>query len=282
MSRGLSGHGAQSGAGPSVDNAHATGLTVLDQTGQNFSWCAWINPRAMGATGRAMQNTLWNHTDDNAAAVRNGMHIRCNLQLTMGMALRIADASVDTIVNSTLYWVTRFMWTWLHLAITYDGANVRFYINGALVTTGASTATPGSAGTRLTQIGGFAGGNETMMGQLYDVQVYPNKCLSSDEIQRTMDPQREQLPDGCKQRICRWWGYQGASSLLKDESGSGTDLTTASVIPDADVALQPVSVDLSPGARAWRRRIRALNGVGLASQIRIINANQAVKTSSLW
>jgi glucose/arabinose dehydrogenase len=73
---------------------------------------------------------------------------------------------------------------WTHLAATYDGGQLRFYVNGAQV---AATIVTGSLqvnGNPL-WIGGNAVYGEHFQGKLDDVRVY-NRALTAAEIQQDM------------------------------------------------------------------------------------------------
>jgi fibronectin type 3 domain-containing protein len=71
--------------------------------------------------------------------------------------------------------------TWTHLAVTFDGANLRFYVNGALVATRAVAGSM-SASTGVLRIGGNATWGEWFGGLLDDLRIY-NRALSQAEIQ---------------------------------------------------------------------------------------------------
>ena len=71
--------------------------------------------------------------------------------------------------------------TWTHLAATFDGANLRLYVNGALVATRAVAGSM-SASTGVLRIGGNATWGEWFGGLVDDVRVY-NRALSQTEIQ---------------------------------------------------------------------------------------------------
>ncbi|MGH8510415.1 MAG: LamG-like jellyroll fold domain-containing protein, partial [Gammaproteobacteria bacterium] len=70
--------------------------------------------------------------------------------------------------------------TWAHLAVTYDGANVRLYINGNEVAsqpqTGAFTTSTGAL-----RIGGTQAYGEFFQGRIDEIRVY-NRTLSAAEI----------------------------------------------------------------------------------------------------
>jgi glucose/arabinose dehydrogenase/PKD repeat protein len=75
--------------------------------------------------------------------------------------------------------------TWSHLALTYDGANMRLYVNGTQVGTRALTG-----GVRTTANPLNVGGNnvwgEYFAGQIDDVRVY-NRALGAGEIANDMN-----------------------------------------------------------------------------------------------
>ncbi len=71
--------------------------------------------------------------------------------------------------------------TWTHIAVTTDGTNVRYYINGRLDTTNAYTFAPFSTPCSWT-IGFYLGGNgRAFDGKIDDVRLY-KRTLSTDEI----------------------------------------------------------------------------------------------------
>ena len=78
--------------------------------------------------------------------------------------------------------------TWTHLATTYDGANMRFYVNGVLVGTTPGTGTINAANGAL-RIGGNnsapLGQGEFFKGLIDEVRIY-NRALSSAEITADM------------------------------------------------------------------------------------------------
>lgn len=71
--------------------------------------------------------------------------------------------------------------SWTHLAVTYDGAMVRLYVNGALVASQAQTGAMPSTTTPL-RIGGNAPYGEFFQGLIDDVRIY-NRALTAAEIQ---------------------------------------------------------------------------------------------------
>ena len=74
--------------------------------------------------------------------------------------------------------------TWTHLAATYDGSNVRLYVNGTQV---SSKAVSGSMATStgVLHIGGNAFGGEFLDGLVDEVRIY-RRALTAGEIQTDM------------------------------------------------------------------------------------------------
>jgi VCBS repeat-containing protein len=74
--------------------------------------------------------------------------------------------------------------TWTHLAVTYDGAMLRLFVNGTQVATRALTA-PITASTGALRIGGNSVWTEFFQGRIDEVRIY-NRALSAAEIQADM------------------------------------------------------------------------------------------------
>lgn len=88
----------------------------------------------------------------------------------------IADGTNYAGVNCT---TTLALNTWYHVVGTYDGSNIKIYINGNLEGTAASTLSIIYAGTF--NIGGWSGNNYPINGSLNDIRLY-NHCLSQMEV----------------------------------------------------------------------------------------------------
>lgn len=71
--------------------------------------------------------------------------------------------------------------SWVHLAATYDGSLLRFYINGALIASRAQSGFIEASASPLRMGGNAAWSNEFFAGILDDVRIY-NRALSAAEI----------------------------------------------------------------------------------------------------
>jgi hypothetical protein len=69
---------------------------------------------------------------------------------------------------------------WSHLAVTYDGAALRLYVNGTLVRTTAVTGAIGTSNNPL-RIGGNNVWGEWFAGTIDELNVY-NRALTAAEI----------------------------------------------------------------------------------------------------
>jgi hypothetical protein len=75
--------------------------------------------------------------------------------------------------------------TWTHLAATYDGLNLRLYVNGTQVSSRALTGSM-SASTGALRIGGNTIWQEWFAGLIDEVRVY-NRALSATEVAQDMN-----------------------------------------------------------------------------------------------
>ena len=92
---------------------------------------------------------------------------------------RINGADATRINSTTLYPIDGN--TWMHIAATYDGENMRLYINGIQESTLATT-TPIGANTSTLAIGSIPGGaSRWFQGGIDDARVY-NRALTAEQI----------------------------------------------------------------------------------------------------
>ena len=74
--------------------------------------------------------------------------------------------------------------TWTHLAMTYDGASIRLYVNGALVSTRAAAGSIAGTGGAV-RIGGNSVWGEYFSGTIDEVRIY-SRALSAADVQADM------------------------------------------------------------------------------------------------
>lgn len=104
--------------------------------------------------------------------------------------------------------------TWYHLAVTYDGTNVKMYLNGSLVKTGTVTrevqqdALNIGIGTRATAASGTSW-NATASSKYNDVRIY-NSVISEKEV--------KELSKGLILHYPLSVGFGGAENLFRDSA----------------------------------------------------------------
>ena len=130
---------------------------------------AWVNPYVLSAAWRDIiykgnDNYFLEGTSDTGAAAGGG---------TFGSADVTTHASTSLPANS-----------WSHLALTYDGATLRIYVNGAQVSNIAQTGSILTS-TNPLEIGGDSIFGQYFAGTIDEVRVY-NVPLNQTQIQSDM------------------------------------------------------------------------------------------------
>lgn len=155
-----------------VSTADSTSLHLTN----GMSLEAWVNPNALGTTGTSWRTVVFKEQPAgmNYALYANNGSARPTGQVNIG-GEKNAAGSAQLSLN-----------VWTHLTTTFDGSNLRLYVNGSLVST---TAVSGSISpsTGLLKIGGNAiWGSEFFSGLIDEVRVY-NRALSGGEITTDMN-----------------------------------------------------------------------------------------------
>jgi len=154
----------------SFDRALSQNVVVPHEVGLNLTQltvAAWINPASPGATQDLVKKLTGNagfefSLSSPTAASAQKVFLRLN------NTARIDSTMVYPIDG-----------TWIHAAATYDGVNLRLYINGIENATPVAYAGPIAANTSDLTIGGIA--TRYYKGQMDDVRIY-NRALSAAEI----------------------------------------------------------------------------------------------------
>jgi len=132
---------------------------------------AWTYPTVSQSGWRTIlqkeSEAFWLHASSTAGALRPG-------------AGGTFNGSTSTFYAPSAIAVT----TWTHLAMTYDGATARLYVNGAQVSSMSVSGALQSTTTPL-RIGGNVPYGEFFQGLIDEVRVY-NRALSAAEIQTDM------------------------------------------------------------------------------------------------
>ena len=146
--------------------------------------------------------------------------------------------------------------TWSHLAATYDGATIRLYVNGGLISSQAAAGSIMTSSDPL-RIGGNALWGEYFTGLIDEVRIY-NRALNVAEIQADMN-----TPIGTPAGLQGAAGGSGMMSILlaEDDGRPQFDMQVVSDQSPSD------GVRLTPSIEATKRVATALSGWRSAASI---------------
>jgi len=128
---------------------------------------------------------------------------------------------------------------WSHLAATYDGSNLRLYVNGSQV---ASTAVTGAitTSTGVLHMGANSVWGERYTGAMDEARIY-NRALSAGEIQADM--RRSITPDHTPPTVTAKSPAAGTTGV-----SVGAQVTATFSESMDDTSLSPTSFDIKDGA----------------------------------
>ena len=145
----------------------------LDLT-SSFTLEAWVRPGASGAWRTVVLKEGSGFSSYELYANNPDVSAPSSFFTPVGAAARSVHGTSALPINA-----------WTHLAATYDGTNMRLYVNGALVRSVARTGTIRTSGGALRIGGNQTWGGEWFAGLIDEVRVY-NRALSASEIQSDM------------------------------------------------------------------------------------------------
>jgi hypothetical protein len=109
---------------------------------------------------------------------------------TNGFELRLTSQNGVQIVFRSLSTISKVATIptsgWVHVVATYDGANIKMYIDGSLQNTTASTGTITANNYPLTIGGDVQNSNYSLNKPIAQPRIY-NRALSAEEVQRNYD-----------------------------------------------------------------------------------------------
>ncbi len=188
----------------------------LNDIGDKITLSAWINPLNAGTqviVGHSYSNV---HTDpfyNYLLAVVGGAS-------TINAHVRIGSTFIDGTTN--MYDTGA---TWFHLAVTYDGSDVRLYVNGVEEN---STGKTGNIATSNQNVRIGARHTDSMgewfWGDIDDVRIY-NRALSPAEITSLYDSYNPNIAISSTQKgLVGYWDLSGDT---KDRTPYGNDGTVS-------------------------------------------------------
>ena len=149
------------GTSSSVTISHSASLNLM--TGMTLE--AWVNPTATGG---------W----------REIIYKDIDIYFLLGSTPQGLPSMGGTFASTNVYGPALALNTWTHLAATYDGATMRFYVNGVQASSRAQTGGILASTLPLT-IGGDTTYGQYWSGLIDEVRIY-NRALSASEIQSDM------------------------------------------------------------------------------------------------
>lgn len=173
---------------------------------QNISWSGWVNPTSASGTYSWF---VYGNGTISSRLVGNGK-IECEIRNDSGTLIQAQSTS--TLSNAT----------WAHVICTYDGQNVKIFLNGVLEGTTAQTGDIRASATDITD--GYAIGNgftgttrdKYWAGRIDEVRTY-NRTLSNNEAL--------QLYNWAPAPIGYWKIDENTGTTAFDSSGSAVNGT---------------------------------------------------------
>lgn len=157
--------------------ATASGTTFGFTDTTPFSVSAWVKPENTGAAYKFIVGYMTPNVDDFAYALQFGTYSGSYDRLVLGLSR--AGVGTDFCTGST----TISNSTWYHVTGTYDGTNMRVYLNGKLdCGPTANTRTGTNQGTAALNIGRRSDiNNNYLQGLVDDVKIY-NYTLTPNQV----------------------------------------------------------------------------------------------------
>ena len=151
-----------------IDCGNNSSLSSIGGT-TNITVSAWVYHTAYGGGGQpysviTVKGNPWTWLMENPSNT---------------FRFRITAGGADVNVGDTS---THLLNTWYNVVGTYDGSNIRIYVNGVLKNTQAQTGTLATNAVTA-KIGTFQGTNYNLTGRIANVSVY-NRTFSAAEIQQ--------------------------------------------------------------------------------------------------
>jgi hypothetical protein len=155
-------------------------VTVIDRDSLDLSngmtLSAWVKPDVLNGAWRTVA-----FKEDPSSTTR----LSYALYAQEGQPVPTAEITTGGAVGNARGALQLPLGAWTHLAMTYDGANLRLYVDGNLVRTTARTG-PMPASTGPLRIGGNSVWGERFSGLIDELRVY-NQALPQADIQADMN-----------------------------------------------------------------------------------------------
>ncbi|PWN65456.1 endo-beta-N-acetylglucosaminidase H [Chryseobacterium viscerum] len=253
----------------SLDGTSESGAAGnLTLSGSALSFEGWIKPSSFKSASPYISSIMGTEvSDSNSAFLRLGDAGLANNKLQFVVSINNVQQKLAsaTALNAN---------TWYHVAATYDGANMKLYINGALDATKAQTGSVNSTGAF--NVGYLYNTSRNFNGKVDEVRVW-KRALSQTEISQNMC--NVSVP---ATSLTAYWKFnEGSGSSVQDTSGNGVTLTLTGVDASNWGTDVPCTTGSSASARTGGSQ-KAIGGgqVSIKNQIKLY-PNPASKSSSL-
>lgn len=240
----------------------------LTLSGSALSFEGWIKPSSFKSASPYISSIMGTEvSDSNSAFLRLGDAGLANNKLQFVVSINNVQQKLasTTALNAN---------TWYHVAATYDGANMKLYINGALDATKAQTGSVNSTGAF--NVGYLYNTSRNFNGKIDEVRVW-KRALSQTEISQNMC--NVSIP---ATSLAAYWKFnEGSGSSVQDTSGNGVTLTLTGVDSSNWGTDVPCTTGSSALARtAGNQKVLSEGQVSIKNQIKLY-PNPVSKSSSL-
>lgn len=156
---------------------------------------AWVNPQTFKTTSPFISGILtkWQPVGEGYLLRMGNPDIANNqLQFVLRAGGNLQSANSTTLLNAN---------TWYHVAATYDGANMRIYVNGELEDTQPLAGNIIVSTANLEIARDYADNDRTFDGQIDEVRIW-DRALNEAEIRNSMCGQLQ----GSENGLAGYWG----------------------------------------------------------------------------
>ena len=149
----------------------------LNIAGSGLTLSMWIRPQALSGGDSVVLGKFWNATTMTSPYYQYGLELAGGTVPTfyVGTTSGVLSASMGSALA---------LGQWSHLAVVFDGSQVRYYLNGLLVTTASLPATITARGNPF-QLGADNLPSQFFKGSLDEVRIY-NRALTAQDVQIDM------------------------------------------------------------------------------------------------
>ncbi|MEJ5051158.1 endo-beta-N-acetylglucosaminidase H [Chryseobacterium culicis] len=253
----------------SLDGSTESGAAgSMNLSGSALSFEGWIKPSSFKSASPYISSIMGTEiSDSNSAFLRLGDAGLANNKLQFVVSINNVQQKLAsaTALNAN---------TWYHVAATYDGSNMKLYINGVLDATKAQTGSVNSNGAF--NVGYLYNTSRNFNGKVDEVRVW-KRALSQTEISQNMC--NVTVP---ATSLAAYWKFnEGSGSTVQDISGNGVTLTLTGVDASNWGTDLPCTTGSSLLARTGTNQ-KAINAgqISVKNQIKLY-PNPVSKSSSL-